>query len=101
METFPALLVFCAGNSPGTGEFPSQRLVMRSFNVFFDLRQKTGSVNNREAGDLRRHGTHYDFTVMFYCGSKYEVQGIPSHGYMFRALLGFVVVRYMAPLLLT
>ena len=28
----------CAGNSPVTGEFPSQRLVTRSFGVFFDLR---------------------------------------------------------------
>ena len=28
----------CAGNSPVTGEFPSQRPVPRSFDVFFDLR---------------------------------------------------------------
>ena len=28
----------CAGNSPVTGEFPSQRPVTRSFDVFFDLR---------------------------------------------------------------
>ena len=38
METFSALLVLCAGNSPVPGEFPSQRPVMRSFDVFFDLR---------------------------------------------------------------
>ena len=38
METFSALLVLCAGNSPVTGEFPSQRPVTRSFDVFFDLR---------------------------------------------------------------
>ena len=37
METFSALLALCAGNSPVTGEFPSQRPVTRSFNVFFDL----------------------------------------------------------------
>ena len=37
METFSALLVLCAGNSPVPGEFPSQRLVTRSFDVFFDL----------------------------------------------------------------
>ena len=35
---FPCLLVICAGNSPITGEFPTQRLVTRSFVVFFDLR---------------------------------------------------------------
>ena len=33
-----ALLALCAGNSPVTGEFPAQRPVTRSFDVFFDLR---------------------------------------------------------------
>ena len=37
METFSALLAFCAGNSPVPGEFPSQRPVSRSFDVFYDL----------------------------------------------------------------
>ena len=37
MEIFSALLALCAGNSPVPGEFPSQRPVTRSFNVFFDL----------------------------------------------------------------
>ena len=37
METFSALLTICAGNSPVTGEFATQRPVMRSFDVFFDL----------------------------------------------------------------
>ena len=38
METFSALMAICAGNSPVTGEFPAQRPVTRSFEVFFDLR---------------------------------------------------------------
>ena len=38
METFSVLLVLCAGNSPLTGKFPSQRPVTRCFDVFFDLR---------------------------------------------------------------
>ena len=38
METFSALLAICAGNSPVSGEFPAQRPVTRSFDVFFDLR---------------------------------------------------------------
>ena len=42
LETFSALLAICAGNSPVTGEFPSQRPVTRSFDVFCDLR-----LNNR------------------------------------------------------
>ena len=37
MESFSALLALCEGNSPVTGEFPSQRLVMRSFDIFFDM----------------------------------------------------------------
>ena len=39
METLvSALLALYAGNSPVTGEFPSQRPMTRSFDVFFDLR---------------------------------------------------------------
>ena len=38
MKTFPALLAICAGNPLVIGEFPTQRPVTRSFDVFFDLR---------------------------------------------------------------
>ena len=38
METFSALLAICAGNSPVPGEFPTQRPVTRSCDVYFDLR---------------------------------------------------------------
>ena len=38
METFSALLALYEGNSPVTGEVPSQRPVMKSFDVLFDLR---------------------------------------------------------------
>ena len=38
METFSALLAICAGYSPVPGEFPAQRPVTRTFDVFFDLR---------------------------------------------------------------
>ena len=37
MGTFSALLAICAGNSPVPGEFPTQRPVTRSFDVYFDL----------------------------------------------------------------
>ena len=37
METFSALLAICAENSPVSGEFPAQRPVTRSFDVFIDL----------------------------------------------------------------
>ena len=64
METFSTLLAICAGNSPVTGEFPAQRPVTQSFDVFFDLRPNKRRVNNGEAGDLRRHHAHYDVTAM-------------------------------------
>ena len=56
METFSALLALCTGNSAVTGEFPSQKPVTRSFD-FFSLicAWMNGWVNNREAGDMRRH----------------------------------------------
>ena len=38
MEAFFALLALCAGNSPVPGQFPAQRPVTESFDVFFDLR---------------------------------------------------------------
>ena len=38
MEKKSALLAICAGNSSVPGEFPAQRPVRRSFDVFFDLR---------------------------------------------------------------
>ena len=38
METFTTLLALCAGNSPVTGEFPSQRPVTRGFDVCCDRR---------------------------------------------------------------
>ena len=44
METFSALLALCVGN-----------LICAWIN---------GWVNNREGGDLRRHGAHYDITAM-------------------------------------
>ena len=46
---FPALLGLCEGNSSVTGEFPSQRSVTRSFDVFFDL-----SLNKRLSKPSRR-----------------------------------------------
>ena len=38
--TFSALLAICAGNSLVTGEFPAQRPVTRSFDVFFERMKK-------------------------------------------------------------
>ena len=63
METFSALLALCAGYSTVTGEFPTQRPVTRAL-MFSLIRAWINSwVNNREAGDLRRHLAHYDVNV--------------------------------------
>ena len=47
MDTFSVLLAICAGNSSLTGDFPSQRPVTRSFDIFFDL-----SMNKRLSKQL-------------------------------------------------
>ena len=53
------------GEFTGHRWIPTQRPVTRSFDLFFDLHQKkNSSVNNREAGDLRRHRAHYVVSLM-------------------------------------
>ena len=64
METFSALLAICAGNSPVPGEFPAQWPVTRALMFSLICAWINGWVNNREAGDLRRHRAHYDVIVM-------------------------------------
>ena len=49
MEISSAPLAFCAGNSPVTGEFPTQRPMTQSFHIFFDL-----SLNKRLSKQSRR-----------------------------------------------
>ena len=80
MENFSVLLAICAGNSLVPGEFPAQRPVTRSFDVFFYqiCVWINGRENNREAGDLRRHHAHYDVIVMRSSHCKL------SHEYFYR-----------------
>ena len=64
MGTFSALLALCAGihrspiNSPLKGQWCGALMLS------LICAWTNGWVNNREAGDLRRHGAHYDVTVM-------------------------------------
>ena len=78
MEAFSALLAFCAGNSPVTGVFPSQRPMARSFDVSLIYAWINGWVNNREAGGLRRHRAHYYVTVMITFPSLSPEPKIPA-----------------------
>ena len=56
---------------PGHRWIPLTKPVTRTLDVFFDL-NKRFCVNNRKAGDLRRHCFHYDVTVMnFHVHSNY------------------------------
>ena len=66
METFSALLAICAGISPVPGEFPAQRAVTRSFDVFFDLHPNKRLSKPRRGGDLRRYRAPFDVTVMWH-----------------------------------
>ena len=66
MGTFSALLTICAGNSPVTGEFHSQRPVTRGLMLSLIYAWTNGWVNTRDAGNLRRHRAHYDVTAMFF-----------------------------------
>ena len=54
----------CGEFTGQNGEFPSQRPVTRSFDVFFDLYLNKQLSKKPEAGDLRRHRAHYDIIVM-------------------------------------
>ena len=47
------------------GDFPAQRTVTQSFEVFFFICARiSGWASNREAGDLRRYHAHHDVIVM-------------------------------------
>ena len=52
------------GEFTSPGEFPTQRPVTQSFDVFFDLRLNKRLSKQREAGDLRHYRGHYDIIVM-------------------------------------
>ena len=100
MEIFCALLAICAGNSPVTGEFPAQRPVTRSFDVFFDLRLNkrlskrwwgwwfetplhplwrrcNDAISNDATQGLRRHELKFFFHWWWPCKNE---PGNNSHG---------------------
>ena len=84
METFSALLAMCAGNSPVSGEFPAQRPVTRSFDVFFDLplnkrlsKQSWGWWFKTPSCPLRRHCNDIDVLLM---GEGKACGGLPFLG---------------------
>ena len=64
MKIFSALLALCAGNSQVTGEFPAQRPVKWSIDVFLNLRLIKWLNKHSWGWWLRRYRAHYDVAVM-------------------------------------
>ena len=62
MEIFSALLALCAGHSPVNSLHKGQWRGALVFSLI--CAWINGWVNNRETGDLGRHQTHCDVTVM-------------------------------------
>ena len=76
METFSALLALCAGNSPVPVNSPHKGQWLGALMFSLICARINDWVNNREAGDLRRHRGHYDVSVMT-CHSTWDVITCP------------------------
>ena len=75
-ETLSALLSLCVGNAPVNSPHKDQ---WRGALMFCLICAWRNGVNNREAGDLRRHRDHYDVTLMIL-----ELVYIYLHACMYR-----------------
>ena len=89
METFSALLALCVENSQVTGEFPAQRPLTRSFDVFFDLRpnkrlskQSWGWWFEMPSRPLLRHSN-----MAIKSPQSLQMARQHSFGYMYRSLV--------------
>ena len=89
METFSALLAFCAGNSQVTSEFPAQRPVTRSFDVFFYLRlnQHLTKQCRRRWFETPSRSYHYDIIEMLCPTCKSNAQNLMEHSCMIAILI--------------
>ena len=65
METFSALLALCAGNSPFPVNSPHKGQWRGALMFSLICARINDWVNNREAGELRRHRGHCDVNAMF------------------------------------
>ena len=77
METFSALLALCAGNSPVPANSPHKGQWRGALMFSLISARINDWVNNREAGDLRRHRGHYDVSVMCklsHCNSLEDIR---------------------------
>ena len=66
METFSASLAICAGNSPDPVNSTHKGQWRGALMFSLVCVWINGWVNNREAGDFRRHHAHYDVIVIYH-----------------------------------
>ena len=81
METFSALLAFCAGSSPVNSPHKGQWRIALMFSFIICALTK-GCVKNRDAGDLRRRRAHYDVTVTLQSGDTTVLPQAIDAGYI-------------------
>ena len=79
METFSALRAICAGNSPIPVNSPHKGQWRRPLMFSLIYAWINDWVNNREAGDLRRHRGHHDVIVWCYVLSEIGVIRVTLH----------------------
>ena len=65
MEIFSALLALCGGIHRSPVNFPHKGQWRAALVFSLICAWMNGWVNNHETGDLRRHRTHYDATIMY------------------------------------
>ena len=73
MEIFSALLAFCAGNSPVPVNSPHIGQWREALMFSLIYAWINDWLNNREAGDLRRHRGHCDVNVIYK-----QIDGLPT-----------------------
>ena len=100
METFSALLALCAGNSPVPVNSPHKGQWRGALMFSLICARINDWVNNRDAGDLRRHRGHNDVIVMImsiagFIWSLYPYSIDFSAAFM-RRLTGWALVHGMA-----
>ena len=95
METFAALLALCAGNSSVPVNSPHKGQWHEALVFFFIYAWINDWVNNREAGDLRRHRGHYDVIVMNQTsGTMFQFgRNSETHMNVSKKKSGFIIIR--------
>ena len=93
METFSALLAFGRGIHRLSVIFPHKSQWRGAMMYSLSCAWTIGWVNNRDAGDLRRHRAHYDVIVM--CSSL-SISSVLQTRHLLRALaLGVCLFQFV------